>query len=123
MIYDAKQQQNSNFSAFQFAIRNVDELSSWNASSQQVQQETETAAAEEEQLAASTSLVFDRYLSGQLANVVKASVWWATFGVMVEALTRSRFSVGPARLLFNSALVFSSPVAGSVVEVRDYGGC
>lgn len=56
------------------------------------------------------------YLMGQLSNVAKAAVWWSTFGVVAEALTKIALAVGTTRLVFNLALVLMSPLAGTVAE-------
>lgn len=67
-----------------------------------------------------THCICAAYLRGQLSNVAKAAVWWSTFGVVAEALTKIPLAVGSTRLVFNLALVIVSPFAGTVSEVKDY---
>lgn len=61
--------------------------------------------------------VLKGYLLGQIANVIKFGVWWVGFTYLILAFFNgSTYLVGGARICFNLALLFCSPLAGGVAE-------
>ncbi len=67
--------------------------------------------------AARDKRLIDSYFVGQIANVTKMGVWWAVFGPLTLAMFRgSVWGVACARLVFNSAMLMASPIAGAAVE-------
>lgn len=58
------------------------------------------------------------YLIGQIANVLKAGIWWVGFSPLILAIFKANgdYVVGYARIAFNLSLLLLSPIAGGVVE-------
>ncbi|KAL8274620.1 hypothetical protein Esti_001449 [Eimeria stiedai] len=74
------------------------------------------APSEEEARALAARRVWRFYLWGQLANVMKAAVWWSSFGVLSVSLLGFPLAVGVLRAAFNAALVLLSPLASAAAE-------
>ncbi|KAL8446216.1 hypothetical protein Emed_005171 [Eimeria media] len=74
------------------------------------------APSEEEARASAARRVWRFYLWGQLANVMKAAVWWSSFGVLSVSLLGFPLAVGLLRAAFNAALVLLSPLASAAAE-------
>eukprot|EP00747_Dinoflagellata_sp_TGD_P209293 gnl/TRDRNA2_/TRDRNA2_82683_c0_seq1.p1 gnl/TRDRNA2_/TRDRNA2_82683_c0~~gnl/TRDRNA2_/TRDRNA2_82683_c0_seq1.p1 ORF type:complete len:538 (+),score=65.44 gnl/TRDRNA2_/TRDRNA2_82683_c0_seq1:99-1712(+) len=64
------------------------------------------------------SRIWNGYLYGQLANIVKAAVWWSMFGTVVVALLGNRLALGTCRLCFNLAVVLMFPLSSTVMTCR-----
>ncbi|SIO73873.1 conserved Plasmodium membrane protein, unknown function [Babesia microti strain RI] len=55
--------------------------------------------------------VYNCYFYGQIANVIKASMCWSMFGVIVTFFTESNHGISLVRLVFNLSIILSSPFA------------
>lgn len=63
------------------------------------------------------SAIIEGYLYGQIANVIKAGLWWVSFNPLVLAVFRGNaFGVGACRVAFNGAMLLFSPIAGVVAD-------
>ncbi|GBE59134.1 hypothetical protein BOVATA_006270 [Babesia ovata] len=61
-------------------------------------------------------VILRSYFYGQLADVMRRSIWWTIMGVMIASLTQQHNSITTSRTIFNAAVLFGSLFADLIAE-------